>query len=83
MHRVIAVTATEPYRLWLRFADGVEGTVDLSPMIGKGVFAPLADPEAFAQVYVDKETHTVAWSEGIDLCPDTLYEDIRAQQQAA
>jgi len=83
MHHVIAVTALEPYQIKVRFADGVEGTVDLSAMIGHGIFAQLTDPQAFAQVYVDPVTHTVAWPQGIDLCPDTLYADVQAQQQAA
>lgn len=83
MQRVVAVTAKVPYHIWVRFADGLEGTIDLAPMIGHGVFTLLENPEAFVQAYVDPITHTVAWPQGIDLCPDTLYADIRAQQQAA
>ena len=83
MQRVIAVSATALYRISVRFADGVEGTVDFSPLIGHGVFSQLADPGTLAQVYVDPITHTVAWPQGIDLCPDTLYADVLAQQQAA
>jgi len=83
MIRVTAVEALEPYCIRVRFSDGVEGTVDLSSMIGKGVFEALANPEEFARVFVDPTTQTVAWPNGIDLCPDSLYEDIKAQQQAA
>lgn len=83
MVRVTAVKALEPYRIWMRFNDGVEGTVDLSPLIGKGVFQALADPEEFATALVDPATRTVAWPNGIDLCPGALYEDIKATQQAA
>jgi len=83
MQQVIAVTATERYVIRVRFADGMEGTIDLSQMIGQGVFTQLADADAFAQVYVDAVTHTVAWPQGIDLCPDTLYEDICSRQHAA
>jgi hypothetical protein len=83
MQRVVAVTAKEPYRISVRFADGVEGTIDLSSLIEHGVFAQLADPRIFAQVYVDQITHTVAWPQGIDLCPDSLYTDVLARQQAA
>jgi len=83
MVRIVAVKAIEPYRIWIRFADGLEGTIDLSELVGQGVFQRLVDPTEFTQVYVDRETHTVAWPGGIDLCPDTLYEDIREQQRAA
>ena len=83
MQRIVIVTALAPYQIRVRFADGVEGTIDLAPLIGQSVFAQLADPGVFAQVYVDPITHTVAWPVGIDLCPDTLYADVLAQQQAA
>ena len=84
MQRVVAVSAKEQYRIWVRFADGVEGTIKyLSPLIGHGGFPQLADPAIFAQVAIDPVTHTVTWPQGIDLCPDTLYTDTCAQQQAA
>ena len=47
MQQVVAVTAKERYVICVRFADGVEGTIDLSPLIGHGVFAQLADQEHF------------------------------------
>jgi len=73
----------QPYRIWIRFADGLEGEIDLTDIIGQGVFQRLQDPNEFGRVFVDPETQTVAWPGGIDLCPDTLYEDIQGQQRAA
>jgi hypothetical protein len=83
MIRVTEVKVLEPYSLWLRFSDGVEGTIDLSALIGQGVFRALSDPQEFAKVAVDEVTHTVTWPSGVDLCPDSLYEDIKAQTKAA
>jgi len=83
MVRVTEVKALESYRLWVRFHDGVEGTIDLSSLIEQGVFRKLSDPQEFAKVAVDTVTHTVAWPNGIDLCPDALYEDVKAQTKAA
>jgi hypothetical protein len=62
------------YKLELLFNDGVKGVVDLSDMIGKGVFARLADASAFGAVYLD--AGTVAWEGGLDLCPDSLYMEV-------
>ncbi|GAB4411908.1 MAG: hypothetical protein OHK0032_07870 [Thermodesulfovibrionales bacterium] len=73
MHRIVEVKPLENYRLWLRFSDGVEGTVDLSGLVGKGVFSSWQDLNFFNSVYIDPESHTVTWQGGIDLCPDTLY----------
>lgn len=83
MRRVIAVEPLSNNMLRLSFSDGLCGEVDLSDMIGQGVFEALADPAEFAKVYVDPETHTVAWPGGIDLCPDSLYDDVLSRQKAA
>ena len=80
MHWVVAVQPLEVYRVMIRFSDGVEGEVDLADIVGKGVFALWNDPEQFATVSIDPESHTIAWPGGIDLCPDTLYRDVVAQQ---
>ena len=76
MARIRSATPLPGYRLRLRFDDGAEGVVDLSGMVGKGVFASWKDPAAFARVSVDPETGTVAWPDGIDLCPDALHHEV-------
>ena len=72
MKKITAVKLLPGYRLWLRFDDGVEGTVDLSDYVGQGVFALWNDPAAFAAVRVG-ETGDLVWSDQVDLCPDSLY----------
>jgi hypothetical protein len=76
LYRIVAARALPNYRLWVRFHDGVEGEVDLSDLVGKGVFRLWKDPNEFAKVYVDPETETVAWPGGLDLAPDGLYRDL-------
>jgi hypothetical protein len=82
MYRIVAVEPLEKYRVRIRFLDGTEGEVDLSSLVGKGVFALWNDSEEFAKVFVDPESHTLAWPGGIDLCPETLYQDIVTQKPA-
>ncbi|MEJ2215903.1 MAG: DUF2442 domain-containing protein [Gemmatimonadota bacterium] len=76
LYQVEAVEAKPHYRLWVRFVDGAEGEVDLSQLVGKGVFASWNDPKEFEKVYVDPESLTAAWPSGIDLAPDALYREI-------
>ena len=56
--------------------DAAQGRVDLSDRVGTGVFAAWADPAFFERVFVDRESGTVAWPGGLDLCPDRLYSDV-------
>ena len=83
MHEIENAKALEEYRLWVRFSDGVEGEVDLSALVGKGVFTIWNDPEKFKKVAVNPETGTVTWPGGMDLCPDTLYQDILESTKGA
>ncbi|OGB91083.1 MAG: hypothetical protein A3H39_10735 [candidate division NC10 bacterium RIFCSPLOWO2_02_FULL_66_22] len=72
MRKISKVKALQGYRLELEFDDGVSGTVDLSDLVGKGVFALLCDRRAFEQVRVGSSGELV-WGDQIDLCPDALY----------
>ncbi|MEJ2083881.1 MAG: DUF2442 domain-containing protein [Acidobacteriota bacterium] len=79
MKRIVDVEARQGYRLWVRFEDGAEGEVDLSDLVGRGVFEAWKDPTAFRKVTIDPESQTAAWPGGIDLCPDSLYEEVTGQ----
>ena len=70
------VRALEPWKIWLRFADGSEGVVDVSDMAGKGLFTQWSDPKFWRSVKVDEESQTVCWPGGLDLCPDVLYHEV-------
>ena len=72
MFKPIEVKALQNYKLWVKYANGVEGEVDLSHLAGKGVFALWNDYAAFEKVYIGRYGE-IAWSEKIDLCPDTVY----------
>ena len=74
LNDIIAVQALEPYRLRLRFENGIEGEVDLQKHFDlDGVFAPLHDPAFFAQAFVNADLGTVCWPNGADLDPVVLY----------
>ena len=76
MNRIVDVKPLKDLKVWLKFSDGVEGTVDLSDIAGKGVFSSWNDPDMFKSVSINPENHTISWPGGIDLCPDTLYAEI-------
>jgi len=80
MHRrVSACKAEGGYRLWIRFEDGLEGSVFLGNLLEIGAFRIWRDAREFEKVRVDPETATVTWEGGIRLDSDLLYEDLLAQ----
>lgn len=61
MHRIVEVKPQAGFKVWLKFLDGVEGTVDLSELAGKGVFEAWNEPGMFDSVFIDPVSHTIAW----------------------
>jgi len=72
MFKPIRVKPLPNYRLWLEYADGVAGEVNLSHLAGKGVFALWNDYAAFERVYIG-DGGAIAWTEEIEICPDAVY----------
>lgn len=72
MKRIIAFKVLDHYRVWLRFDDGVEGDVDLSNMVGQGVFNAWRDYDFFRRAYV-ADHGSLTWPGELDLCPDALW----------
>ncbi len=60
----------------LTFADGLSGEVEILQRMWGPVFERARTEEGFAEMYLDTETHTIAWPGEVDLAPDTLYERV-------
>ena len=75
---MVRPTKVEPlsgYRLRVRYADGVEGIIDLSDQVGHGVFAQLRDEAFFRDVHIG-DRGQIAWSDDLEICPDSAYLEI-------
>ena len=69
--RVSEVTTTTDYELIILFTNGETGIYDCSDLLDFSVFTELRDKHYFSQARV--VDGTVAWPNGQDICPDTLY----------
>lgn len=76
MKRIVFAEALPGWRLHLRYDDGVEGTVDLSARVGKGVFAIWRDPDVFARFKIEESGRALVWPGEVDACADALYLEI-------
>ena len=67
------VKTIDDYKLILTFEDDSVRIFDMKPLLGKGVFKELKDEKLFKTVKVSFDS--IEWSNGIDIDPETLYED--------
>jgi len=72
MFEPLEVKALSDYRIWIRYADGEEGEVDLSHLAGQGVFELWEDESKWKNVQI-AEDGAIRWSEDVELCPDATY----------
>lgn len=85
-HPIQTVTGFEKldtYVLRVEFEDRTSQVIDFEPVLHGKIFEPLKDPEYFAQVYLNEEIDTIAWPNGPDFEPYTLYEWPRFAEQMA
>ncbi len=71
--RVVEVRPNPDYSLTLKFTNGEVRRFDVRPYLEKGIFQELKDVQVFNSVRAS--LGTIEWSNGQDLCPDTLYLD--------
>ncbi|MFM2152153.1 MAG: hypothetical protein RL199_588 [Pseudomonadota bacterium] len=70
---VASAEAVSDTHVRVTFSDGSIGTFDVTTYLGYPAFAPLADRAFFRRAHAAHGT--IVWSEDIDLCPDTVWEE--------
>jgi hypothetical protein len=78
--RLIAAWPLERYEVWLAFADGTEGAIDLEGCLPARHREPLREPALFRRVGVDRVQNGLVWPNGIDLDVTLLYRELHRRQ---
>ncbi len=79
MIKPIKAEAISKYRIKVTFEDGVSGEADLSDSAGKGIFKFWDVDNNFEKVYINTETDGIAWNEELEICPETVYEQVMTE----
>ncbi len=72
MLKPIQVRALPHHRIYIKYNDGAQGEVDLSDLVGQGVFTAWQDELFFNRVHLGSGRQ-IRWSDEIELCPDAVY----------
>lgn len=68
-----AVADPKTHTVTVTWANGEVAVNRFDHLVGKGVFANLADPVAFVQVRIGDRGRSLEWPEEIDFCADALW----------
>ncbi|WP_114783236.1 DUF2442 domain-containing protein [Botryobacter ruber] len=80
IHLIKEIVGVEPFKITVRFNTGEVRLINLADKLNEWAtsphskFAELKNYEVFKQVKLDRDFETLVWENGIDLCPDVLYE---------
>lgn len=78
---VVRATYDKAYCIRLTFNDGTKAVVDFQSWLEGPVFEPLRQLSYFRKFHVDGGT--IAWPNGADIAPETLYEAALAASRVA
>ena len=79
LHLIKNINKVELYKLNLLFNTGESKTVDLSQKLNEWAKSPdskykeLLNEKYFKSVKLNEDLNTIYWDNGIDFCPDMLY----------
>lgn len=76
---VVGVRSIAPRELSVQFEDGLSGVVRIDLSFCTGVFEPLRNDQLMEAAQIDNGA--VAWPNGLDLAPDTMYREIQRSQE--
>ena len=79
MIRLTKVETRANYRLYVEFADGLAGEIDMTSTLWGPMFEPLKDEAFFRQVKL--ESGVPSWPNGADVAPDALYAELNTNHQ--
>lgn len=83
MHTITECRAESNYTLWLKFDDGLEGSVNLGDLVMTESYLAISDEATFARVAIDPVSSAPTWTGGIKLDPEALYRDLVSRTYAA
>ena len=76
IHEIIQAKWIKGYTVELTFNNLRKGRVDFEKYLGRGVFKELTKVEKFKRFKVNAELGTLCWSNGADIAPEVLYQEV-------
>lgn len=73
----IEIKAINDKEIFIKYSDGLQGSINLSFLFKNFIYEELKNEEIFKTIYIDKETKDIYWKGNITICKDTLYNHLK------
>lgn len=66
--------------IYVEFQNGVEGIIDMRPILIGPIFEKVYRDKIFTQFYVNKQSGTIEWPNGADIAPEKIYSNLLSKK---
>jgi len=80
MPKLLSVKAEKDFSLYLKYSDGMEGSIKLNKLVERIGYKTLCNPCVFEEVYINPDTNDVSWEGGITICKDAIYRQLELKR---
>ena len=79
--KIVKASVKNDRKIAIEFDDGIKGEFSFHHYFKcKNEIANLADNNALEQMYISKDTDSLTWPNGFNICPDVLYSIVSAEK---
>ncbi len=73
----VEIKALNDKEIFIKYSDGLQGTINLSFLFKNFSYEDLKNEELFKTIYIDEVSKDIYWEGHISLCKDTLYNHLK------
>ncbi len=81
MAKIVEVKPLEDFSIYVRYSNGMDGTVSMKKLIERDEYKTLSDMEEFKKVGIDSKTGDIVWSSGVSICKRATYEMLKLKKE--
>ena len=81
MAKIIEVKPLRDFSIYVRYSNGMDGTVSMKRLIKREEYKSISEIEEFEKVYVSSESGDIVWESGVSICRRATYEMLKLKKE--
>jgi len=81
MYKIVVVRAMDNFQLYVEYADGFNGKINVAKMLKHKDYKCINDENEFKKVGIDKKTKDIIWKCGATMCKTATRNMLELKQE--